>query len=280
MEKCKVVKDAIKKILAIIGCIWRVGIYYVILLGYYIIGILAIMLFSIKDDTSFAQLFEKTVLFVNENTTFIYVLFSALSIFLYYFLFIREKDRLYEDAGRTEIKKDVALLVFSFGIAAAMIVNMVYNLIYWNINSEMVELSFGEFAIYFLGTAVLAPITEELLFRKVLLTRLKRYISVRRAILISSFLFGLMHGGLFDFVYTFIVGMLLCVLFEKFEKIIYPMLMHIGFNLAAVLIQMVEFSSIVVCLLIVGIGLAICIFTWIKILLVYKGSEYNEIHCM
>lgn len=195
----------IKIFLNIFGCIWRVGIYYLILFGYYMMGIFVIMLFSIKGEISFSALFEKAVLVINENTTFIYVLFSAFSIVSYYTLFIREKGRMHiEKMDKQTMKRKVVFLVINFGVAASLIVNMTYNLICWNENSEMVELSFAEFALYFAGTAVLVPIIEELLFRKVLFMRLKKYISVRQAILISSFLFGLMHGGLFDFVYTFL----------------------------------------------------------------------------
>ncbi len=269
-----------KKILGSIGCIWRVGIYYVILFCYYIIGVLGVACFSMKENTSLVQLLEKTVLFFNENTSFFYVLISILSIISYYFLFIRKKDKLNENSERAKTKKDVALLAFSFGMAAAMIVNMVYNIIYWNDNGEMIEVSLCEFVVYFLGTVVLAPFIEELLFRKMLFTRLKNYISVRNATIVSSLLFGLMHGEVFDFIYTFIIGIILSILYDRFRKIIYPMLMHIGFNLMAVLIQTVEIYSSRICLVVIGIGFVVCIFTWYRIALADRGRKDNEVHCM
>ena len=270
-----------KKILAIICCVWRVGIYYVILLGYYIIGILGIVcVLYIKENTSFAQLLEKTILFVNEYSLFFYVLISAVSICSYYFVFIREKDKSYSDVVQSKLKKDISVLVFSFGMAAAVIVNMVYNIICWNDNSELIELSLCEFGVYFLGTVVLVPVIEELLFRKVLFTRLRSYISDRNAVVASSLMFGLMHGGEFDFIYTFIIGILLSVLYGRFKKIIYPMLMHIGFNLMAVLIQTVVFNAIESCLLVIGIGFIVCVFVWHRIALADRRSKDNEVYSM
>ena len=54
---------------------------------------------------------------------------------------------------------------------------------------------------------VIAPVSEELLFRRLLLERLRPY-GDRFAILTSALCFGLFHGNLNQFFYTFAVGAL------------------------------------------------------------------------
>ena len=57
---------------------------------------------------------------------------------------------------------------------------------------------------------VLAPVFEELIFRKLLVSRTIRY-GETFSILLSGFMFGLFHGNMIQFVFAFIVGIILLV---------------------------------------------------------------------
>ncbi|MCG1880603.1 CPBP family intramembrane metalloprotease [Staphylococcus epidermidis] len=84
---------------------------------------------------------------------------------------------------------------------------------------------------------VVAPITEELIFRKLFFQLfLKKYHYPVIFALISSFLFGLAHSG---FIIPYIIsGLLLCYLTYKTQRIIYPMLVHTMFNGLLILLSM------------------------------------------
>ncbi len=104
----------------------------------------------------------------------------------------------------------------------------------------------------FIGTCICAPIGEELLFRKLLIDRTRRFGDLP-AILLSGLLFGLFHGNLFQFFYAAAVGMILAYLYTRTGKYWLCVAMHaiINFmgsivtpNLAALLPEdMVSFTT-------------------------------------
>jgi len=83
--------------------------------------------------------------------------------------------------------------------------------------------------------AVLPAITEELLFRGIVLKGLLNKFKPWVAIIISAFLFMLMHGSLQQTVYQFILGLIFGSIAYSSGSIIYSMVAHF-FNNALVLI--------------------------------------------
>jgi len=80
-----------------------------------------------------------------------------------------------------------------------------------------------------LCTVILAPIAEELFFRKALIDRLSAYHPMD-AILYSALLFGLIHGNLTQFLYAFPIGVLLGIIYWRTKNIRYTILLHMGMN--------------------------------------------------
>jgi len=81
-------------------------------------------------------------------------------------------------------------------------------------------------------TVVLAPIFEELMFRKFMFDRLSRFGDVM-AIVFTSVTFGLFHGNLYQFIYTAVIGLVLGYTYAISRRIIYPILLHMILNLYA-----------------------------------------------
>lgn len=77
---------------------------------------------------------------------------------------------------------------------------------------------------------ILAPILEELVFRKVLCDKLLP-LGEGYAILISAAIFGLFHGNLYQFPYAFTVGLVLGLIYVKTGKLIYTVIYHSAINL-------------------------------------------------
>ena len=80
-----------------------------------------------------------------------------------------------------------------------------------------------------LSTVILAPVAEELFFRKALIDRLSVYHPMD-AILYSALLFGLIHGNLTQFLYAFPIGVLLGIIYRRTKNIRYTILLHMGMN--------------------------------------------------
>jgi uncharacterized protein len=78
----------------------------------------------------------------------------------------------------------------------------------------------------FLAVVVVAPIAEEIIFRGLILRGfLKRY-SVRRSILLSALLFGIVHMNPWQFVTAFAAGIILGWWYVKTKSIVTPILGH------------------------------------------------------
>ena len=83
--------------------------------------------------------------------------------------------------------------------------------------------------IGFLIPAVIGPIVEELIFRKLMIDRLHNY-GETAVIVFTALCFGLFHGNLTQFLYAGCVGLFLGYVYCKTGKVIYTMIMHILLN--------------------------------------------------
>ena len=81
----------------------------------------------------------------------------------------------------------------------------------------------------FVCTCICAPFGEELLFRKLLIDRTRRFGDLP-AILLSGVLFGLFHGNLFQLFYATLVGMLLAYVYTRSGSYLWCVAMHAAIN--------------------------------------------------
>lgn len=78
--------------------------------------------------------------------------------------------------------------------------------------------------------AIIAPILEEIVFRKILCRHLLP-LGEGYAIVLSSVIFGLCHGNFFQFFYAFGVGVILALIYVKTGKLIHTITFHFIMNL-------------------------------------------------
>ena len=81
-----------------------------------------------------------------------------------------------------------------------------------------------------LMVVLIAPVVEELVFRKLMLDRIRNY-GEKTAIVFSALCFGLFHGNLTQFLYAFTVGLFLGYVYCKTGKVRITMVMHGLLNL-------------------------------------------------
>lgn len=94
----------------------------------------------------------------------------------------------------------------------------------WNANAKV--------EYYLWRTVLIVPILEELIFRKYI----TNYIATTSqklpiAIIVSSVLFALIHTNLDAFLFYFLSGVLLSVIYQSSKTIIWPIILHAVFNL-------------------------------------------------
>lgn len=81
----------------------------------------------------------------------------------------------------------------------------------------------------FFVMVLLAPALEEWIFRKLLVDRTIRY-GEGTAIFLSGLMFGLFHGNLNQFVYTFLIGTFWAFIYVKTGRLRYTIYLHMALN--------------------------------------------------
>ena len=142
-----------------------------------------------------------------------------------------------EDKPSFGFGKFLILLIIAFGCmtAGGLVGNIVMSLLsaimdYDYANGLADIVSESPVWVTFIGTCICAPLGEELLFRKLLIDRTRRFGDLP-SILLSGLLFGLFHGNLFQFFYAAAVGMLLAYLYTRTGKYWLCVIMHAAINL-------------------------------------------------
>jgi len=89
-------------------------------------------------------------------------------------------------------------------------------------------------AALILGAVVLAPLSEELLFRGLLFGWLRRHLPLAPAAALQAIPFGLLHGGLDYALYACLLGLVLAVVREWTGSLRVPIAAHLVVNATAV----------------------------------------------
>ena len=79
-------------------------------------------------------------------------------------------------------------------------------------------------------TVVLAPLIEELIFRRAVLGRLRAILPCAAALVTSALLFGAFHGGVIWIIYATLCGLALGALYLKYDSLLPPLIRHAAFN--------------------------------------------------
>lgn len=152
-------------------------------------------------------------------------------------LVMYRKDGLYKQNIDKPVLKltDVVVLIL-FSICTALGLNqMIVLLKIKMLSSSYYEtseiLAQGSLLVRICVAGILVPIAEELIFRGLILNRLKCGMKTWNAILLSALLFGIYHMNLVQFIYAAIVGVLLACVYEKYQRLLVPILFHAVANI-------------------------------------------------
>lgn len=96
--------------------------------------------------------------------------------------------------------------------------------------SKMMEQMSDDISIMIVMTVIMAPIFEEIVFRGIIQKGLiNKGMKPLKAIWISAFVFGLVHGNPWQFVGAVLLGFVLGIVYYKTKSLLMPMLLH-SFN--------------------------------------------------
>mgnify|MGYP001471863272 CR=1 FL=1 len=129
-----------------------------------------------------------------------------------------------------------------------------------------------------LGSCLVIPLAEELLYRGVVERRLSLLCGSAPAIVLSAVIFGVMHWNVVQFLYAGILGLLLAWLLERTGFLYAPVLAHIGANVMAVVRSETGWLDIAYQPTAAGIAVTVLLFAVaaFAVLLVKKGGVRQE----
>ena len=145
---------------------------------------------------------------------------------LYYFIKTNKEKKYFKVNKKLNITDIVTYFALIYGI------NFFLNLISSAINIEgqkfIVQRPIYTDIIY---AICIAPVLEEIVFRGVLMTYLKKY-GIQTAIIVSSLFFGISHYNIYMIIPAFFIGIVLAYVSCKYS-IKYSILLHILLNIVA-----------------------------------------------
>lgn len=123
------------------------------------------------------------------------------------------------------------LLMIPLGLSMSLFYNMLTINFQVNVSTEL------NIYLLILYLVIVAPIFEEFVFRYLSLRMACDAYSKTKAIIYVSLAFALMHSGLINMIYAFLIGVLLSYVYLKYKNILYPIILHIAANLMSVCIN-------------------------------------------
>ena len=90
-----------------------------------------------------------------------------------------------------------------------------------------------QYGLIFFVVAVFAPVVEEVIFRGIMVERFGAKYGYKSAVLLSSFLFGVLH---MDIIGAFVFGVVLSILYLRTRSLLLPFLIHAANNGAVALL--------------------------------------------
>ena len=180
-----------------------------------------------------------TIIFGEDNSKYMYcqTLATVITLPVMYFSFYRIQ---YHEKVKISERKNIYIAIIHTILCISLGLNNVINM------SPFVDMSQGykdatagfygsTVAIEIIGVGILTPILEELVFRGIIYDKLKKMMSAKQAVIVSALLFGVIHFNVVQFIYAFLIGIMLAVFVDASGSVWGAIIAHICSNVFAVL---------------------------------------------
>ncbi len=207
-----------------------------------------------------ALLLSKDLNNVYSNVYSITFLSALLTLIIYSVMFRNKDISIVKFCGVGKISfKNTVLIVFmalSFAAVGSLLVGLLMQFFSsYSATSEMIQKvgdavkdDGGNSIIPWIGifsVTVGIPIFEEILFRGLIFNSIKEHLTVKWSIVLSAIIFAIAHGNPLQAIYTFLLGVILAMVYEKTKNILTPILVHVLYNLyGSVIVRIIAEKSL------------------------------------
>lgn len=201
-----------------------------------------------NDVNSFAN-------FLNNYQFVIAILLAVIFIPLLY------KEYKKEPIEKNKLAEDSIFSLIGLGIILSLLFNIFGYYLTRFLPITDVFQGGNNILISLITIGIIGPIIEELMFRGIMYRDCKKKYSNMTSILITTFVFTLLHFSFIQMIYAFALGFLLIYVYEKYHSLKAPIILHITSNITTTLFMplliksnfIVNYSIFFICLVILAI---------------------------
>lgn len=186
------------------------------------------------DMTAYMNRFN---VMLNDWLYVIMVISGILTILTFWIVTLIRKKKFLKEASLVKFKPSTVAPIIIGGISLNFAISFLLNFVpfpqSWieSYEASSSELLGGAGILMWISVVIMAPLVEELTFRGFMYSRLKTGMAKWIAIIITSLVFGIVHGTIIWAIYTFIFSLVLISVLERTKSLWGSILLHMSFNL-------------------------------------------------
>lgn len=220
--------------------------------------------------------------FIDTSNTGIYLLLSQLAMYgcgfpVFYILMRRIPSWTKVQPEKMSMGKFFLCLIVSFGFSyiGSIMGQLLADLVKQVTGTEMLNPVLDIISdinpwMLAVSTVLIAPVMEELMFRKMLIDRIIPF-GQKTAVLVSGISFGLFHGNFSQFFYACMLGMIFAYIYSSTGKIRYSIILHMCINFVGGMVSLLSMDKPMM-LKLLTIWMLGCIIATVVLACVYKNE--------
>lgn len=193
--------------------------------------------------TDSANFMENMNSVINNNTLLITLITIIICIPIFLYMFKKLRGNLAFTGKKKGLYINIIIGIFaSLGVSKLVTIFPIDGIL-GNYSETAKNVMSQNLPLQIIALVILGPLMEELLFRGLIYNKLKIISETTIAAYISAIIFGVYHMNLVQGLYTFVLGVLLAYVYEKYNTIIAAYLLHMAANATAVIINYLPISK-------------------------------------
>jgi len=225
----------------------------------YILSIIFREAFSGAANYDYAVITDELMTFIYDKIMLIVLASNVVSLCIFAPMWskTRKSNEPFQCSGRITVALLTAGFFAGFNIVQVFVFSFTDIMRFFPSYEDLAGfISGGPFYVQVISVGIAAPVVEELVFRGVLMGRMK-WAPAWVSVLVQAALFGAVHMNMFQSLYAFLAGLLLGFIYIKYRSIIMAIIGHMAYNLTSVLIgECLPDDTVWAVLLVLGIGAA------------------------
>lgn len=181
------------------------------------------------------------------------VILAFLLLTIFYILFYKIKKRKVSELIQAE-PTSIASIVLSIiaGFSFYLVLRFCVSFFLGDVQSFHIDISrifYGDGSlkdriVYVAAALIILPILEEIAHRGILFGILQRKLSIGWALLVQAIVYALIYSEPYIILYTLVLGIIAGAVYQCYRSILLPILIHLSFNAAALIMNVKNISKL------------------------------------